>query len=423
MSKGTTSQIIYLHSRTFHTRAHAHKNRGMESSIEEGRKSPLITPRKTPRRRSPIVSPRPLARGVSPRNSGSDGSGGSSPSPLSKMDMGKFHKKFMEIRINSKTQDISTKTRDRFTKVIENAMALGQTKAVLGELVHGTHFEQLVDPNDEEEYLRYTGRCARQSTNPICNSRSLRNMWTLQELRDHNDKPVRIVINGQLASVLEWLYKQGVHFCFASAMLKPVGVLFVGPPTLCSKVFLMAVFLPENPNLLDGGPPGTLLSCWNDVRTPKCLDSSMVPTWSERVYKAIRCGIKSVVLSTLRFGDYEEQKQPQQQEQEPYAPLPSHMASYFGSEKAECDPFLCQVGRNHLTMELLTNVSGYNSEAPSWVVDRRFVDMVAWVAQNHWSWTLCFAAEPLESDPTHVRLSRWAYFTVLLDPLDPDNYL
>ena len=341
-----------------------------------------------------------------------------------RMDMGKFHKRYLEIRLNKETGEISSKTAKRFTTVIENAMALGQTKAVLAQLAINTHFQDLTQ--DESVYGK---PLINQVTDPICKSTPVRHMWTLQELKTHNDEPVRIQINSQLGCVLRWLYKQGVHFCFTSVMLKPVGIFFSGNPTLASKVFLTAIFLPENPELSE--TPGTLLSLWNDVRTPKCLDSSMVPVWTERVYNAIQTGLKNVVLCTLQLGDYEEYV-PDAEEEDNSHKMPEPMAGLFGykggkdKDKDEpTNPFLCPVGLDHLTMEYLTNVVDYTRDAPSWLVDRRFADMIKWVSYQKWSWTLCFATTPLEKDTSSnkVRISRWAYFTVLLDPLTTDVYL
>jgi len=294
------------------------------------------------------------------------------------MDMGRLQRRFMEVRLDKATGEISRSTKERFTTIIENAMALGQTKTVLGLLKEGIHFQTYPEHT--------TGR-----------RECVKHMWTHANLNMRSGDPVTIQVNRQLNGVFAWLIGKGVHYCFTSVMVDEPGFVVDFDPVLANFVLITAFFLPEDTQLRD--TPGALLSLWNDVRTPKCVDSSMIPGWTERIIKCVRAGITHVVLCTLReHGDFDE----------------------IDPRDAHEDAFACIGCRDHLTMASLTNVADYESPSPSWVLDRRFVDMVQWVKRHHWSWTLCFGTAPLSEG--RVRISQWAYFTVLLDPLTTTAY-
>lgn len=342
----------------------------------------MITPRGTPRKRSPVPSP---------RNSSDPHGGGD----VARVDLGRFQRSYMEIRVDKATGDISRRTRRRFTTVIENAMALGQTTAVLGRLLEDRHF----------------ARSCAQNVDPLCRSAPVRNMWTMLPLcRAEGDgdagSPFIIHVNERLKSVLKWLLHSGVHYCFTSVMVEGGGLLVPYPATMASWVLLTALFLPEFPTPQD--QPGPLLSLWNDVRTPKCLDTTMYGVWVERVVKGIKAGATHVVLCTLHEGDYEE-----------------YVESEYDWEAVEARGLIwtralvCAAPRDHLTMQPLAAVAYYASRAPQWIVDARFADMVNWAVYHLWQWTLLFATAPSAKKENEglVRISRWAYFAVLLDPL------
>lgn len=364
--------------------------------------------RKSPRRRSPLISPHEANH----------------VSILKTVNMGKFQQSQLEIRLSKETGKISKGTQERFARTIENAMALGQTRAVLGQLHKNTHF-RIIDPLEKKVV-----------TDPVCKSTPIRHMWTFEELKDSQGRSICIKINHQLASVLRWLYTSGVHFCFASVMHKPNGLFYQGEATMSTMVYLVALFLPENPNVMSDDPPGTFLSCWNDVRTPKCLDDSMIPTWSERIFKCIECGQKNTVLCTLQASDFEpyimtmEEKRQQQQRENI-----TRFSTNITPKERDNKKFVCVLGRDHLTMQPLTNivVGTYDnkeknetmqewSKHPMWCVEERFSTMVDWVHRQGWYWTLLFATCNSQHEPGKIVISQWAYFTVIMDPIVPGSY-
>jgi hypothetical protein len=358
----------------------------------------MITPRGggTPRKRVPVPSPRSAATSAS----GVNGNGGDN---VIRVDLGKFRKNYMEIRVDKTTGDISKRTQRRFTTIIENAMALGQTTAVLGKFVENQHFNRYDanNPSSSSDALMRAG-------DPLCKSTPVRNMWTMLPLHKHGDSPFIIRINEKLKTVLKWLLHNGVHYCFTSVMVEGGGLLISYPPDMANWVILTALFLPEFPDPQDH--PGPFLSLWNDVRTPKCLDTTMCGVWVERVVKGIKAGVTRVVLCTLHEGDYEE--------------YVDSTYDWGGATEAWTRELVCVTPRDHLTMQPLNKIVYYKSSAPQWIVDARFSDMVSWVTYHRWQWTLLFATTPsVKKEYTGMtRISRWAYFTVLLDPLTLGDY-
>lgn len=187
----------------------------------------------------------------------------------------------------------------------------------------------------------------------------------------------RVAFNTHTQDFFQWLQHEGVHFMCTTQLMR--NKVTFGELPLADFVHVEAIFIPEDTDLRE--QQGRILSLWNTVYTAKCLDNSMLQQWNQRALAAIRVGAAHFVVCTL------------------YAE-----ADYTTSSAR--DEFSVNEPRDHLTMAPL-------APAPEWHLDKKFGYLVAWVAQLGYQWTLTCGYNQEEE-----RYSSWAYFTVLLDPLE-----
>lgn len=186
--------------------------------------------------------------------------------------------------------------------------------------------------------------------------------------------------------LLDWMMEQGIHFyCTTTVMSDQVSF---GNLPLAGHINIEAYLIPEDTDLRE--KHGPLLSLWNGVYTIKCLDASMLGEWNKRVLAAFRTGASHCIICTLYMGsDYDDTPKDQQTN------LPTH------NEYTVVNP------RNHLTMELLNPM-------PDWSLkENKFTVLLSWVTQLNYKWTLLCGWSDEEKRPSH-----WAYFSLLLDPLE-----
>ena len=206
----------------------------------------------------------------------------------------------------------------------------------------------------------------------------LHDAYTLEKLDTH----AQISFMPHMLPFVEWMRAQGIHFICTTKLMKDKVVM--GDLPLADFCHVEAIFIPEDTDLRE--QQGRTLSLWNTVYTAKCLDGSMVPEWNKRLLAAIKTGAAHAVISTLYLGsDYE--------------PLKTETA------EEEDASFNCTSPRHHLTMQLL-------EARPRFRLDCKFRFLVGWVAQLGYEWTLT-CGEDREG-----RCSPWAYFVVMLDPLE-----
>lgn len=195
----------------------------------------------------------------------------------------------------------------------------------------------------------------------------------------------RISFNTFLNDFFQWLQREGVHFICTTKLMK--NKVTFGELPFAAFVHVEAIFIPEDTDLRE--QTGRILSLWNTVYTAKCLDNSMIQQWNQRALAAIRVGAGHFVVCTLYLeADYTE----------------TLLDKETGLRKR--DEFTVIEPRDHLTMTPL-------AVDPMWRLDRKFAYLVGWVSQMGYAWTLTCGWSREEE-----RFSLWAYFTVLLDPLE-----
>lgn len=185
--------------------------------------------------------------------------------------------------------------------------------------------------------------------------------YTMASLINGGDK--RVCFSSCVRDFVTWIREQGLRFRCTT----------LGEAT--TFVHIEAYFIPEQP-----APTGArALSLWNTVYTQKCVDASSVPAWNLKCANAIRRGASSFIVCTLYL----------------------HSDFYPIENTTSLQGIVCPlVARDHLTMHPL-------SQGEPWVLNPKFDIMVNWVKELGYTWTLTMAP--------HVE---WAYFVVLLDPLN-----
>lgn len=246
--------------------------------------------------------------------------------------------------------------------IIRNAMISGKTHFRLQTLRMPTAFTYVYHQKDHHTYPIYHAH----TLLPIENTTA------------------RVRFNGEhVKTLLDWLREQGVHFCCTTLITNPVT--HFGNVSLAGFIHIEGYLIPEDTDLRE--KPGPLLSLWNGVYTIKCLDESMVGEWNKRLLASFRVGASYCIICTLYLGgDYDvTPKNPENQ-------LP------IRNEYNVIQP------RNHLTMQVLEY---------DWSLKEKFKIMLSWVSQLNYPWTLLCGWKEEEK-----RVSNWAYFTIMLDPLE-----
>ena len=189
----------------------------------------------------------------------------------------------------------------------------------------------------------------------------------------------RIQLHRVMDPLVAWLKEQGVHFiCTTKTMNR---FLTFGTTPFADFVHIEAIFIPEDTDLRE--QTGRVLALWNSVYMLKCLDASMVSQWNQRALAALRTGATHFAVCTL-YLEYD----------------------YTERGNTTEDEFSCDVPREHLTMMPI-------EPNPNWKLDQKFSYLIMWAKQLGYAWTLCTGYSREECRP-----SNWAYFTVMLDPLE-----
>jgi len=282
----------------------------------------------------------------------------SSPRPVDvPMDLGAYQRKrFEAVSRNggNMTQDVV----QMLHSIIRNAMYSGQSNTRLQTFRLARDFQ-----------YRYTEKTQ--------TAHAVHDAHTLIEIKGTR---ARVSFSTHTSDFFQWLQREGVHFLCTTQVMR--NKVTFGELPLADFVHVQALFIPEDTDLRER--QGQVLSLWNTVYTAKCLDNSMVQQWNQRALAAVRIGGTHFVVCTL------------------YAE--SDYTTTTG--KAESDEFKVVEPRNHLTMVPLM-------PTPKWTLDKKFAYLIGWVAQLGYQWTLTCGYHTQET-----RCSSWAYFTVLLDPLE-----
>lgn len=180
------------------------------------------------------------------------------------------------------------------------------------------------------------------------------NMHTLEEI-----KGVTVTLASRAREVTEWILEQpGMRFMCSTQQTINVSHF----------IHIIAIFIPV---LSSSG-------LWNSVFTYKSLDGSAVSAWNEKCIAALRVGAVRFNLFTLyAHQDYKVQPSPGWTED-------------------------CTDIRHHLTMQPLNKDVAFQ-------LNPKFASVIAWVQQIQYKWILT-----MEGNDG----SEWAYFTILLDPLE-----
>lgn len=179
-------------------------------------------------------------------------------------------------------------------------------------------------------------------------------------------KDKRICFSSCLRDFVTWIREQGLRFMCTT--FSEATTTFV---------HIEVYFIPEQP-----APAGArALALWNTVYTQKCVDSSAIPAWNQKCAQAIRRGAGHFIVCTLYL----------------------HSDFYPVENSTTLQGIVCPgVVRHHLTMQPITD----EKEHPL-VLNPKFDIMVQWVKELGYTWTLAMAPQV-----------EWAYFVVLLDPLN-----
>jgi hypothetical protein len=179
-----------------------------------------------------------------------------------------------------------------------------------------------------------------------------------------------------------------------------------GQPTMSPFVYIVAVLVPPpmEPTLVGSTGGGGGYALWNSVfqKNPTTVTAADIDQWNTRCVTAMRAGASHFTLATLYKGrDYRP------------APTTGLLAG----------PLLCAMSLEHPTMAPLAQpaqpaqpalAGGAPNKAIAWTLsDTPFCRALSqWCSQAGYRWAL--AMKHLGPD----RFSHWAYFVVLLDPLD-----
>jgi hypothetical protein len=185
----------------------------------------------------------------------------------------------------------------------------------------------------------------------------------------------RIQLARPAEDLVQWIRSQGLQVLLTTASLEVDRLN--GEPNLAPWLYVVAVFVPCDES---SSTAHSLQNLWNSYYMAKCLDNSALDCWTARTQQAIAMGATRVSLCTL----------------------------YNGSDyTTELSHEYCLVAkppmRHHLSMQPLAK------QASVVALHTRFHLLVGWTRQIGYRWLLCASDEPVP---------RWAYFTLLLDPLD-----
>lgn len=181
----------------------------------------------------------------------------------------------------------------------------------------------------------------------------------------------RIHLASRARELVEWLVgEQKVRVVAATCCMSDTKVF--GEPAFASFMHLYAILVPEKQDV----PP----TVWNATFVRR---SQSVQHWNDKCLAALRVGASFTHICVLYKGpDFNV-----------LALSPSGGGSVFE----------CVAPRHHLTMALLAQ------NGPGWVLKEDACStLVAWVAQTGYKWTLTVDVQDVV----------WAFFTVLLMPLD-----
>jgi hypothetical protein len=204
---------------------------------------------------------------------------------------------------------------------------------------------------------------------------ALNDMYTLLPLAGTEK---RVSFASCILEFLEWLRAQGLQTIFTTCTYPGSGGAIPAP-----FIHIEALFVPETP---PRAPLGTrAIDIWNTQYMQKCVDESSIPAWTQRCADAIRRGATHFVVCTLYRG-----------------------SDFF--PPSEGGGILClQPPRHHLTLNSVADLMAHQNEPNPFVLNTKFSVMVAWVRDIGYAWTLLMA---------NVHDASWAYFAVLLDPLE-----
>lgn len=195
----------------------------------------------------------------------------------------------------------------------------------------------------------------------------LYDMYTLSPLANTEK---RICFSSVIREFVEWLKSQGLDFrCTTCTYPNSEGV----PVPF---VHLEVIFVPETPARV-----GRAIDIWNTKYMQKCLDTSSIPAWSQRCADALRRGASHFVVCTL------------------------YRSSDFFPPSEGAGIACMQRIRHYLTMMPVSSLM----DDEQLVLNNKFTVMVQWVREIGYVWTLLMP---------DLQTSEWAYFTVLLDPLE-----
>lgn len=214
------------------------------------------------------------------------------------------------------------------------------------------------------QQFTYTGSAGGSETHPLYDAYTLLPLPGVEK---------RIAFASVVREFVHWIREQGLQFLCTTQCFPGAGGSIPIP-----FVHVEAIFVPVTP-----APRGArALEIWNTVYMQKCLDASALGAWNQRCADAIRRGASHFVVCTLyRWSDF-------------FPP-------------SEGGGIACaQPVRHHLTMAPLEDLLG---EKKPLFLNAKFDVMVRWVAELGYAWTLTME---------NADKSEWAYFCVLLDPLE-----
>ncbi len=180
----------------------------------------------------------------------------------------------------------------------------------------------------------------------------------------------RVHLAARPRELTEWLHEQKVHFIIATSC---TAVPAKGcEPAFADFMHIIALFVPEKASI---NP-----SIWNSAFLQKSLDQSMVTSWNEKCLAAIRIGASHFAVCIL------------------YYRLDYRFMPHGGETELDDSSLVCAAPRENPSMTLAKDCC--------FKLESKCVTLVAWSRQIGYSWTLATGSH------------NWAYFTVLLDPIN-----
>jgi hypothetical protein len=191
--------------------------------------------------------------------------------------------------------------------------------------------------------------------------------------RPYKGTTTRLHLASRARELMEWLVgEQKVRVIAATCCMS--GEPIFGEPTFASFMHLYAILIPEKQSI----PP----TVWNATFVRRTQD---VQHWNDKLLAALRVGASYANVCVLYW-------------------LSDYGAMVDPTQIPELE---CTTPRHHLTMEPL--------KKEGWALTAGCSTLVAWVAQAGYKWTLVMDNHSITEKPEY---SLWAYFCVLLMPLD-----